>query len=103
MLSKTRSKVRHLERRLPVSGVLAVILSAAKDLCVRRARPFAALRVTLCDCSNGQGQFVQIEPCPKKLIPAKVSNSVSSDYQSSSPGPDQQKRQPNSERWGSWE
>src|SRR5712692_1059204 len=25
---------------------LAVILSAAKDLCVRRARPFAALRVT---------------------------------------------------------
>jgi len=24
-----------------VSGVLAVILSAAKDLCVRRARPFA--------------------------------------------------------------
>ncbi len=37
---------RHLEIRLPVSGVLAVILSAAKDLCVRRARPFAALRVT---------------------------------------------------------
>src|SRR6266852_2337661 len=40
---------RHLERRLSVSGVLAVIpsllsgqaLSAAKDLCVRRARPFA--------------------------------------------------------------
>ncbi len=27
-------------------GVLAVILSAAKDLFVRRARPFAALRVT---------------------------------------------------------
>ena len=27
-------------------SVLAVILSAAKDLCVRRARPFAALRVT---------------------------------------------------------
>jgi hypothetical protein len=26
---------------------LAVILSAAKDLCARRARPFAALRVTL--------------------------------------------------------
>ncbi len=29
-----------------LSAVLAVILSAAKDLCVRRARPFAALRVT---------------------------------------------------------
>ena len=29
-----------------MSGVLAVILSAAKDLCVRRVRPFAALRVT---------------------------------------------------------
>ena len=29
-----------------MSGALAVILSAAKDLCVRRARPFAALRVT---------------------------------------------------------
>jgi len=29
-----------------VSGVLAVILSAAQDLCVRRARPYAVLRVT---------------------------------------------------------
>src|SRR5260221_2185539 len=38
-----------------------------------------------------------------KLIPAKASNSVSSDYQSPSPGPDQQNRQPNSEQWGSWE
>ncbi len=28
---------------------------------------------------------------------------MSSDYQSSPPGPDQQKRQPNSEQWGSWE
>src|SRR5258707_2683206 len=28
-------------RERTVSGVLAVILSAAKDLCVRRARPFA--------------------------------------------------------------
>jgi hypothetical protein len=37
---------RHLERRLSVSGVLAVILSAAKDLFIRRARPFAALRMT---------------------------------------------------------
>src|SRR5258708_26447048 len=29
-----------------LSAVLAVILTAAKDLCVRRARPFAALRAT---------------------------------------------------------
>ena len=29
-----------------MSGVLAVILSAAQDLCGRLARPFAALRVT---------------------------------------------------------
>jgi len=29
-----------------VSGGLAVILSAAQELCVRRARPCAALRVT---------------------------------------------------------
>lgn len=28
---------------------------------------------------------------------------MSSDYKSSSPGPDQQKRRPNSEQWGSWE
>src|SRR5713101_2473206 len=50
------NSVRRLERRLErtlrfaqgqaLSGVLAVILSAAKDLFVRRARPFAALRVT---------------------------------------------------------
>ncbi len=29
-----------------MAGVLAVILSAAKDLCAAVARPFAALRVT---------------------------------------------------------
>src|SRR6266851_2785193 len=27
------------------------------------------LRVTACDCSNGQGQFVQIEPCLKRETP----------------------------------
>src|SRR5260370_1258576 len=50
-----------------------VMLSAAKHLAAARDRPFAefplsaahGLRVTLCDCSNGQGQFVQIEPCLK--------------------------------------
>ncbi len=48
-----------------------VILSAAKDLSASRDRPVAefplseahVLRVTRGDCSNGQGQFVQIEPC----------------------------------------
>ena len=43
-----------------------VILSAAKDLAAGRERPFAALRVTRCDCSNGQEPFVQIEPCLRK-------------------------------------
>src|SRR5437868_12998769 len=37
---------RHVERRLPVSGVRAVILSAAKDLARRTKRSFAALRMT---------------------------------------------------------
>src|SRR6266567_4158283 len=40
-----------------------VILSEAKDLAASRDRPFASLRVTRCDCSNGQEHFVQIEPC----------------------------------------
>src|SRR5260370_32380241 len=41
----------------------SVMLRCAQHLAADRDRPFAALRVTLCDCSNGQGQFVQIEPC----------------------------------------
>jgi hypothetical protein len=48
-----------------------VMLSAAKHLSADRDRPFAeftlsvanGLRVTLCDCSNGQGLFFTIEPC----------------------------------------
>src|SRR5947208_16595063 len=32
--------------------VLSVILSTAKDLAAGRERPFAALRLTRCDCSN---------------------------------------------------
>jgi len=42
--------------------------TAAKDLPDDRDRPFAALRVTRCDCSNGQEPFVQIEPCLKFII-----------------------------------
>jgi len=42
-----------------------VILSAAKDLPAGRDRPFTSPRVTLCDLSNYQAQFIQIEPCLK--------------------------------------
>ena len=49
------------------------MLSAAKHLCAERDRPFAeftlsatnVLRVTRFYCSNGQVQFVKIEPCLK--------------------------------------
>ncbi len=52
------------------------MLSAAKHLAADRDRPFAeftlsganGLRATLCDCSNCQVQFVQIEPCLDKLM-----------------------------------
>jgi len=50
----------------------AVMLSAAKHLAAARDRPFAALRVTRCDCSNGQGHFVQIAPCLKVIINAGI-------------------------------
>ncbi len=58
-----------------------VILSEAKDLSADRDRPFASLRVTRGDCSNGQGQFVQIEPCLNFLMrtsshPPKADNEV---------------------------
>ncbi len=43
------------------------MLSAAKHLSAYRDRPFAALRVTRCDCSGVTVQtvkyFLQIEPC----------------------------------------
>jgi hypothetical protein len=47
------------------------MLSAAKHLSADRDRPFAeftlsganVLRVTLCDCLNGQALFFAIEPC----------------------------------------
>src|SRR6266487_2194631 len=45
-----------------------VILSAAKDLCAQPDRSFAALRMTLCDCSNCQGLFFNIEPCLNRNI-----------------------------------
>jgi len=47
------------------------MLSAAKHLGASRNGPFAeftlseanGLRVTRCDCSNGQGLFFTLEPC----------------------------------------
>ena len=57
------------------------MLSAAKHLAAARDRPFAeftlsgahVLRVTRDDCSNGQVQFVQIEPCLKDQTWQEVS------------------------------
>ena len=52
------------------------MLSAAKHLAAAHDRPFAeftlseahVLRVTRCDCSNGQGLFFTIEPCLNLII-----------------------------------
>ncbi len=43
-----------------MSGILAVMLSAAKHLCVRRARPFAALRVTFADLTAVPEEVVRM-------------------------------------------
>src|SRR5260370_27491934 len=63
----TLSILRHGSNELDRSSVPArsspVMLSAAKHLSAHRARPFAVLRVTLCDYSNCQGLFFTIEPC----------------------------------------
>jgi hypothetical protein len=45
------------------------MLSAAKHLCAQRDRCFAALSMTPCDCSHGQGLFFTIEPCLKLIKP----------------------------------
>src|SRR6266852_1087070 len=52
----------------PTERSSPVMLSAAKHLSADRDRPFAALRVTRCDCSNGQVLFFKIEPCLNKKI-----------------------------------
>ncbi len=57
------------------------MLSAAKHLSADRDGPFAeftlsaahGLRVTLYDCSHGQGHFVQIEPCLIYIIGPHIS------------------------------
>ena len=85
-----------------MSGVLPVILSAAQDLCVRRARPFAeftlsaahGLRVTWCDESHGQGFFFTIAPClsfqnrplRRRRIHARTADVSANDPSMRSPG-----------------
>src|SRR6266849_8686026 len=46
-----------LDSSWPIERDSPVMLSAAKHLCASRDRPFASLRVTRGDCSNGQGLF----------------------------------------------
>jgi len=63
--SNERESSASTERSIPV------MLSAAKHLSADRDRPFAeftlsganVLRVTRCDCSNGQALVFTIEPC----------------------------------------
>src|SRR6266536_1686113 len=53
------------ERSSPVmlSTCATLSVNSAKHLSAPRDRPFPALRVTRCDCSNCQVRFTQIEPC----------------------------------------
>src|SRR5258706_12814868 len=44
-------------------------LSEAKELSAERDRPFASLRVTRWDGSNGEGLFFTTEPCLKLISP----------------------------------
>src|SRR5216683_2910080 len=57
-----------LDRSAATARSSPVILSAAKHLAAARDRPFASLRVTRGDCSNGQGLFFTSEPCLSRII-----------------------------------
>src|SRR6266849_8894397 len=57
-----------LDRSAATARSSPVMLSAAKHLAAARDRPFASLRVTLCDCSSCQGLFFTIEPCLNLII-----------------------------------
>src|SRR2546421_483776 len=62
---KTSVKPHFLElRRTDPRRVTMLVIHT--DLAAGRERPFAALRVTWCDWSNCQAQFIQIEPCLRK-------------------------------------
>jgi len=68
---------------------LPVMLSAAKYLAADRDRPCAALRVTWCDESHGQGFFFTIDPRLNKLIRPSVGadyvlSKIKMDYRRSS-------------------
>jgi len=76
ILSEAKDLSAVVKRQPGFRSVPTVILSEAKDLSAYQDRPFAeftlseanGLRVTLYDCSNGQVQFVQIEPCLTKHV-----------------------------------
>src|SRR5947209_14452642 len=55
--SKELDSSSSLERSSPV------MLRVAKHLATDGERPFAALRVTWCECSNCRGLFFTFEPC----------------------------------------
>src|SRR6266581_2051393 len=61
----TRDSSSSTDRSSPVmlSPFVALRVHSAKHLAAQRDRPFAALRVTLGDCSNCQELFFTIEPC----------------------------------------
>src|SRR4051812_7008381 len=62
--------VPHLQKGSALSSLRFAqgqALSAAKDLSAERDRPFASLRVTRWDGSNGEGLFFTTEPCLNAL------------------------------------
>src|SRR5258708_22041978 len=70
-MTKLRQGSNEIDSPSSTARSSPVMLRCAQHLAAARDRPFAeftlsaahGLRVTLRDCSNGQGQFVQIEPC----------------------------------------
>ena len=60
-----RQGSKELDSSSPAVRSSSVILRFAQDLSRSAARSFASLRMTRCDCSNGQVHLVQIEPCLK--------------------------------------
>src|SRR5713226_4395341 len=63
--------IRHgsteLDSSSPTERSSPVMLSAAKHLSASRDRPFAALRVTRGDCSNGQGLFFKLNLALRRI------------------------------------
>src|SRR6266446_8340703 len=64
--------VPHLQKGSALSSLRFAqgqALSEAKELSAQRDRPFASLRVTRWDGSNGEGLFFTTEPCLRIRIP----------------------------------